>query len=175
MYGIAPTGPRAGLLPALFLLLLLPLAGQAQEKRPLDHDDYDRWTRIQQDGLSPDGRWFHYRLVPGEGEPTLHLRERDGTGEFAFERGRAPSFTRDGRFFVFIIAPSEEAREEARGARNTPQPVDSLAILDLASGELETLPRLRAVTVPDESDSRILIHRTAPRDGEEDEQENESH
>jgi dienelactone hydrolase len=163
------TGPTALL--ALLLLVLVPLAGDAQEKRPLDHDAYDRWHRIQQQALSPDGAWLRYRLVPGRGDAALHVRAVEGAEEHVIERGTDARFTRDSRFVVFRIVPTEEAREVARGGRNRPAPRDSLGILDLSTGEVERMPRLRGFTVPSESEGWILVHREAPRDDEADEEE----
>ncbi|TVR66107.1 MAG: S9 family peptidase [Gemmatimonadales bacterium] len=166
--GRVGTGPRW-----LLLLLTLFLAAPvfAQEKRPLDHDAYDVWNRIQQSGLSADGRWLHYRLTPGHGDATLVVREVSGEGSHEIERGQNPTFTRDGAFLVFRIAPTLEAREEARSNRNTPMPRDSLGILEVATGEIRRISRLKAFTVPDESREWVVIHREAPRNGEEAEDE----
>ena len=164
----ARTGSRLVL---LLLALLLAAPASAQEKRPLDHDAYDIWNRIQQSGLSADGRWLHYRLTPGHGDATLVVQEVSGEGIHEIERGQNPAFTRDGGFVVFRIAPTLEAREEARSNRNTPMPRDSLGILEVATGELRRIPRLKAFTVPEESREWIVIHREAPGNGEEGEEE----
>ena len=57
---------RATGLALAVLTLLIPTRTEAQ-KRPLDHADYDLWNRIQNQRLSPDGRYVTYQLTPGEG------------------------------------------------------------------------------------------------------------
>ncbi len=156
---------------ALLAILLLPFGGLAQDKPPLDHDVYDIWNRIQQEELSSDGTWFHYRVAPGHGDATLFVRQVNGDRTFEIPRGQNASFTRDGAFVVFRIAPTLEAQEEARKDRNTLTPRDSLGVLELATGEMDKIPRVRAFSVPEESSEWILIHRHAPRDGEEEPEE----
>jgi dipeptidyl aminopeptidase/acylaminoacyl peptidase len=137
---------------------------------PLDHDAYDLWNRIQQSGLSADGSWLHYRIVPGHGDATLRVREVDGERVHEIERGQNASFTRDGAFLVFRIVPTLEATEAARDDRNTPTPTDSLGILEVATGEITRMARVDGFTVPEESSEWVLIHREAP-EGEEDDAE----
>lgn len=168
MFGPLASRRHAAAGAMIFLaLLLLPLGALAQGKPPLDHDTYDIWNRIQQEELSPDGTWFHYRAAPGHGDATLFVRQVNGDQGFEIPRGQNASFTRDGAFMVFRIAATLEAQETARKDRNTPTPRDSLGILTLATGEMEKLPRIRTVTVPDQSSEWIVIHRHAPRAGQE--------
>lgn len=174
--GIFPTSrvsTRAGL---AFLLgafwiapaaeaLAQPFAPTAvQEKRPLDHEDYDRWNRIQQESLSPDGRWLQYRIVPGKGDATLHLVDVDGGATHAFIQGTGARFSRDSRFFVVRVQPTEAAREalsEAGNARSAEPLRDSLVVLDLATGTRTGFDRVRAFNVPTESREWIFMHRDA--------------
>jgi dipeptidyl aminopeptidase/acylaminoacyl peptidase len=162
-----------GLPLVLFLLLAGPgiAAAQpqgstnAQEKRALDHGDYELWNRIQQESLSPDGRWLTYRIAPGKGDATLHLVEVDGSTSHAFAQGTGARFTRDGRFFVVRIQPTEAAREaqrEAANGRNAETLRDSLVVVDLGQGSRTGFDRVRGFTVPSERSDWIFIHREAP-------------
>lgn len=153
------------LIPALgsLLVFVVALAAEAQEKRPLDHEDYDRWNRIQQQSLSRDGRWLQYRLVPGEGDGLLRVLEVDGDAVFEVDRGRDAVFSRDARFVVFRIEPSEDETEEEDDAESdgNGEPQDSLGILDLSSGDIQRLDRLQAFTLGEEADEWLVIHREA--------------
>lgn len=113
------------------LLVTLPIS--AQERRALDHADYDIWNRIQNDVLSADGRWLVYRLVPGDGDATMIVRALDGDRSLTLERGASPRFTADSRYVVAMIDPMQSAVDAAReeGGRNADTPKDSLAIIDL--------------------------------------------
>ncbi len=164
-----PRGSRNVISTALLLLLagaFLPGGVAAQEKRPLDHSDYDRWNRIQQPALSPDGGWVQYRIVPGHGDATLEVRAVEGERVIRIDRGRDARFSRDSRFLVFRIDPTQEARDAAEESnrRGDSAPRDSLGILDLGSGEITRIDRLKAFTLPDESMEWVAIHREAHRE-----------
>jgi dipeptidyl aminopeptidase/acylaminoacyl peptidase len=165
--------PYSSLLRTSALVLLLPLAAAGQEKPALDHEVYDIWNRIQQQEISADGAWFHYRVAPGWGDATLHVERIDGSSSHLIERGENASLTRDGRFLVFGISPTREALDEAAEDRNTPTPPDSLGILELSTGEIRKLDRLDRFSVPDESSEWIVIQREAPDEDEAEEEAEE--
>jgi dipeptidyl aminopeptidase/acylaminoacyl peptidase len=146
------------------LLCITPLDAQIAAKRPLDHDAYDRWNRIQAAQLSADGAWLDYVLAPGDGDATLVLRQLPGSAERRVERGTAAAFTRDSRFVVFRIQPMEAEVEKAQeaGRRGNQLPQDSLGILDLRSGELLKVERVRSFQLPEESSEWLAYHRQAP-------------
>jgi dipeptidyl aminopeptidase/acylaminoacyl peptidase len=168
-----PRSAPARIASILTLVLLLPLAAFGQDKPALDHDAYDIWNRIQQSGISADGSWFHYRVVPGHGDATLFVDHLNGDGAHEIERGRDAAFTRDGRFLVFRISPTQEAQDEARQNRNRSAPSDSLGILNLSTGEIQRMDRLEGFTVPAESSEWIVVHREAPEEDEAEEEEAE--
>jgi dienelactone hydrolase len=163
----APRASHTSLALGLLLLLAPALALEGQEKRALDHDDYDRWNRIQQESLSPDGNWLQYRVVPGFGDATLVVRTVNGERTLEIERGGGARFTRDSRYLVFRIDPTQAARDEARENRNTPAPLDSLGVLDLSTGEITRTDRIRGFTLPSESTAWVLVQREAERERRE--------
>ncbi len=133
------------------LCTLLAGALPAQQRRPLDHDVYDGWRRIENRALSPDGRWILYHLMPGEGDPELRVRQTAGGLEHALPRGQAARFTADRRWVGFTIKPAVAAVRQARRERKRAEqlPKDSLGILDLASGEVTRVARLRGFRLPE--------------------------
>lgn len=167
-------GGIASLLPAPLLplvlaaVLLLPpgLAGQQVARRALDHSDYDRWNRIQEEEISADGRWLLYRVTPGSGDGTLHLRAVQGEAELAVPRGAGADFTRDSRFAVFRIAPMDSVTREARNRRARPEamPRDSLGIAALdgdgAPRILARIPRVKSWSLAQEGE--VLVYHLEP-------------
>ncbi len=137
---------------AVTLFAVLAGTVAAQESRPLDHEDYARWNRIQSDVLSKDGRWLAYRLVPGEGDATLMIRDLEGGGEFALERGAQPRFTADGRYLVAMIDPMESVVDSLRaeGTRGDDMPDDSLAVVDLADFSVDRVPDVVSYRLPED-------------------------
>lgn len=135
------------------LLLVLPNNLFGQAKRPLDHDVYDSWNTIQGQAISNDGRWVLYAQNPQEGDGELHVRNLDSKTEHIVSRGQAARFTDDSRFVVFLIKPELARTREAEkeGKRSDAQPKDSLGIIDLRSGEITKVERVKSFQLPDEA------------------------
>lgn len=146
---------------------------ESQELQRLDHDDYDHWNRLHQTELSADGEWLSYRVYPGHGDGTLHVESVEGDERHELERGRNASFARDAGYVVFRIETEQEAEEEAEEDDELEEPQDSLGVLNLETGQVETMERLRTFTVPDESREWILVHRLEPPEDDEPEEEEE--
>ena len=138
-----------------------PLA--AQQKRALDHADYDIWKRIQNEIVSRDGHWLAYQLTPGDGDGTLNVRGLNQDRSAVVERGISPALTADGRWLVARIAPMDSAVTQAKKEKKkaADQPKDSLVILDLG-GSLDPASAFRAERVKSfeipEDDSRWMAY-----------------
>lgn len=160
----------------LVALVLLPVGveGQQETRRALDHSDYDRWNRIQEEEISADGRWLLYRLVPGRGDGTLQLRAVEGEAMLEVPRGIGAEFSRDSRFAVVRIAPMDSVTRAARAARTRAEamPKDSLGIVALdGSGTprvLARIPRVKSWALAEEGNGVLVYHlepdAPAPRD-----------
>jgi dipeptidyl aminopeptidase/acylaminoacyl peptidase len=173
------------------VLALLTLAGtagaQAAGKKVLTQDTYDAWRVIQGSTLSPDGRWAAYTLTPVVGDGHVVARMAEGTTEHRAPRGftgrpitsvnagdsafTAPpaQFTADSRFLVYLAYAPKEEFDRARRERRRPAdlPKNSLGIMDLASGQVVTLPRVRSFRLARESGKYLVYLREAdepPRD-----------
>jgi dipeptidyl aminopeptidase/acylaminoacyl peptidase len=125
---------------------------QQAEKRPLDHSAYDVWQGIDDEALSHDGSWLLYRLTMQDGDATLTVRSLDSGAEHAVSRGDGARFSSDARFVVALIKPELALLREAKRAKKKGDelPQDSLAILDLATGEVERIARVKSFQLPEE-------------------------
>ena len=162
------------------LALTLPLAactgvalGAQEAKRPLDHSVYDGWNRITARAISNDGRWMFYRLTPGLGDSRLYVRNTQSDQEFEIPRGTSPEFTYDSRFVVFHIEPVDsivkELRIEETRSADSPQdsldlPKDSLGVLELASGNVTRVARVKSFALPGEAGGWLAYLHEAPPD-----------
>lgn len=140
---------RLTLLPFFFLLFAaLPLAAQ----KPLDHADVHRWRKIDQTRLSNDGQWAAWSQLPvTEGDAALLLWSAATQKTQRFERASEPQFSFDSRLLVFKIKPALDTlkAQRRRKIKEEDLPKDTLAIYTLATGQLEKIPRLKSVNVPD--------------------------
>ncbi len=139
--------------------LILPLAfatgsaAPAGPKKPLSYDAYDGWRTIQGTALSRDGQWLVYALVPQDGDGELVVRNLKTDKEFRAARGRQPVVTVDGRFVVFTVAPVKADVDKAKKDKKKPeeQPKSALGVMDLATGQVTTVERVKSFKVPEES------------------------
>jgi len=141
------------------LLILVPglFPAGAVAQKPLDHDAYDRWRTIEQEALSRDGTWVSYVLQPQQGDAELVTRATGGTTEYRVPRGRDARFAPGGTHLVFVIKPEYAAVRAAKVAkkRADDMPKDSLGILDLSTGEIVRVERLKSFRVPERGGSYV--------------------
>ncbi len=155
---------------ALFALSVLAAPLSGQDKRALDHDDYDAWNTIRDDVLSADGRWLAYRLVPGDGDAMLVVRSLRDERTLRVERGASPSFSADSRYLVALVEPSEaeEDEAEAEGRRGAEAPKDGLVVVDLSDLSTTSFERVRSFALPEDAGGWLAYHLEAPlEDGDE--------
>ncbi len=134
------------------MALMLPSAVVSQ-KRPLDHAVYDSWNSIQDRRISDDGRWVLYSLVPQDGDAVLHVRHAQTDVAYTIPRGRAGRFADGARFVAFRIAPELALVREAKKEEKKPdeQPKDSLGILNLSTGVVVRIERVKSFKVPEDA------------------------
>ncbi len=167
---------RRTLCTVIVLVLLTPLAATAQ-KQALDHDDYDRWKEIDNYAISDDGAWARLTVEPPKGDGELRVKSLDSEQTYSVPRGTAARFTDDSRFVVFMIAPPYDSLRQARldDVPDAEQPKSALGILELASGEVARIERVRSYQLPEESSAWVAYHREAPLpDSTAEAEENES-
>ena len=147
----------------ILVVLVLPLAvatipvatasGTAAAKKPISYDAYDGWRSIQGTQLSRDGQWLVYALVPQDGDGELVALNLKTNKDYRSARGKQPVFTVDGKFVAFTIAPPKADVDKAKKDKKKPeeQPKNGLGIMNLATGEVTTVDRVKSFKVPEES------------------------
>ncbi|HEX3466495.1 MAG TPA: prolyl oligopeptidase family serine peptidase [Candidatus Elarobacter sp.] len=115
------------------MLPTLPRPVAADAPIPLNYKAYDGWNAIRTPKLSDDGRRLAYALTPEDGDPTLVVRDLDGSAERREERGSAPAFAGGGRFVVYTHPARKHDVDEAKKAKKKADelPHNGLGILDL--------------------------------------------
>jgi dipeptidyl aminopeptidase/acylaminoacyl peptidase len=139
------------------IALVLPLAaatgGAAGPKKLVSYDAYDGWRSIQATQLSRDGQWLVYALTPQDGDGELVVLNLSTNKEFRAARGSRPVITVDGKFVVFTVAPVKAEVDKAKKDKKKPeeQPKSALGVMDLATGQVTTVERVKSFKVPEES------------------------
>ena len=129
----------------------------AAAKKPLFYDAYDGWRAIQGTQLTRDGQWLVYALVPQDGDGELVALNLKTNKEFRSPRGKQPVVTVDGKFVAFTIAPLRADVDKAKKDKKKPdeQPKPGLGVMNLATGEVTTVDRVKSFKVPEEFGAAI--------------------
>jgi dipeptidyl aminopeptidase/acylaminoacyl peptidase len=151
---------------------------QPGAKRALTHQDYDAWRSIFGQQISRDGKWIAYALIPQDGDGEVIVRNvatgnewRSGRGwrpplpppdltdptaaqnfQAQMTRLTRPAFTADSRFIAFTIEPNKADVLKARREKKKPEemPKNALGLMDLSSGKVTRIDRLKNFQVPEE-------------------------
>ena len=171
------------------ILLLLPLAfhgatalAQAPAARPVDvavatrpettttarralmMDDLLNWKNIRGSTISNDGKWFGYQLAPNEGDSEVILRRTADDHELRFPVGdnaaASLSFSENSRYALFTIAPTKHEAERLRRDRRPVQ--NQVALVNLATGDVQKFEKVRRATFSGERGSWVAMHLYAP-------------
>ena len=133
------------LIPFIFLSFTLP----SQAKKALDHSSFDDWKKVTNHCLSNDGRWAAFSLDPQEGDGVLTLRNTSNGKAIQIARGAGIAFTADSRWAVANIKPLFKDTRQAKidKKKNFDMPQDSLAIVDLKSGDITKIPLVKGFRI----------------------------
>ncbi|HYG99621.1 MAG TPA: prolyl oligopeptidase family serine peptidase [Terriglobales bacterium] len=169
---------------ALVLLLVtsFALAQSAPAKRPITHRDYDNWKNIQNQKLSPDGKFVVYALFPQEGDGEAVIRNLATGVEYRESIGAKPapppsnplseitgqidrpqpigitvSFTADSKRVVFSTFPLKADTDKAKRAKKKPEemPKGDMVIVELESGKATRVARVKSFQVSEKSNEFI--------------------
>lgn len=118
----------------------------AVAKKQLDHDAFDSWQKLRNYGLSNDGVWECFLVEPQEGDGVLYFTNLKTSKQIKLERGYRPTFSSDSKWAVALIEPlfSESRQAKIDGKKDLKAPQDSLAIINLATGHIEKIARVKS-------------------------------
>jgi len=157
----------------VFSLSATPLS--AQEKRALDHTDFDQWKSISNENLSPNGDFLLYGLNPQEGDGGIVVQSLRSGNESFLERGERFRLSYDGSTLAYFIAAPYLEQRQAKIDGKKPNEVfdDTLAVYHLATGELQKFPEVNSFSFPEKSGEWIafLFDRELPEKKKNDEKE----
>jgi len=157
---------------ALSLSLVVAAPAALAQKKPLDHSVYDGWRRIAQQAISDDGLWALYQLRPGDGDGELRVHNLRTGEEIVVERGSGGAFTEDAAYVVARVEPARKDVREAKKAKKKPDemPKAGLAIVNLATGAIERVERVKRFAVPEEGSDWVayLLEKPLPEKKKQD-------
>jgi len=169
----------------LLAVCFLPTFAQkptTQTKRPLTHQDYDSWRSIQAPQISRDGKFVAYAYMAQDADSDVVVRNIVSTIEWRAPRGYRPPapppddslpnfgeiiaaqarlarplFTADSRYVFFSIEPTKAEVTKAKKDKKKPEdmPKNALGIMDLSSGQVTRVERVKNFQVPEDGSGFI--------------------
>jgi dipeptidyl aminopeptidase/acylaminoacyl peptidase len=149
------------MLHAVTLLLSGALPVTAQQAKPLlTVADYARFESILGETLSPDGRWFAYRVTKPDQDGELRIRRVDGSDSVRIvPLGSGPTFSADSRYLVWSVELPIAEREKLTREK---KPIRQQAtVMELATGTLTRHEDVRAFALSPDAQF-LVLHGYAP-------------
>lgn len=148
-------------LPLAFVAaVLVPLSAQNTAKRPMDLGDILSFRAMTTTAMSSDGKWFAYRVAPLQGDSEVIVRSTAGGQEYKFPVGEGAgpmTFSDDSQWMSMAVSLT---RAEAEAARRARRPVQTSAlIVNLATGDKVSIPKIRRFAFAGEMGGWIALHR----------------
>ena len=161
---------------AIFALMLTPAFLFSQEKRPITHDDYDKWENISGVELSNDGTHLLFLQNPQRLDGKLYIRNLETEDVTMIPRGGRAAISAGNGFAVFHIEPQKDTVRQAKveERKRDEMPKDSLGIFVFERGETILYPDTRSYQLPKEPSDWLAFSIDFKRIVEEKEQENSS-
>ena len=148
--------PRLRLLTTILIAVLafgLVSTAQAQDKRPLEHEDIHGWMRMSDIELTRNGEWVAWTEAPDRGDGHLMVTSANGDDRFTIPRGQDPVFSGNSRYVLFRIVPQADSVRQKKldEVKSKDMPADSLGILKLADGSIQKFADVQTFGVSDET------------------------
>lgn len=139
---------------------------QSGVKKLITHDVYANWRSIQAPVLSRDGTWAAYALQAQEADGEVVVKNLQNGREWRSPRGITPAFTADGKYLVFAVAPTRAELDKAKKEKKKPEdaPKPGIGVMDLATGKVESLERVKKFSVPEEGGNFLAVLLEATKD-----------
>jgi dipeptidyl aminopeptidase/acylaminoacyl peptidase len=170
MKRLRPSAVRLWVGPLVLLVALVafvPIGAQAPAKRAFDLEDILAFRAIGTTSLSTNGQWIAYRLSPLQGDSDVIVRATSGDKEMTFPVGEgaggAATFSAGSDWIAITTSLTRKEAEAARRARRPVQ--NSVTIVNLATGDKVSIPKIRRFEFAGETGEWIALHRYGPDTG----------
>ncbi len=145
----------------VFFVLLFHHAVLAQQKRPLNHHDYDGWESISGEQITKNGEWVGFQIRPQDGDAKLEVVAHGQPSQrHLVPRAHQWKFSNDDRFAVGKIQAEKDSVRalKLKKTKAEDMPKDSLFILNLKTGGLEKLARVKSYALPEEKGDWLAVY-----------------
>jgi hypothetical protein len=144
---------------AAAVLMAAMFAFAVAQKKPLDHDVYDKWPTLRGSAISRDGQWLLYTFGPAVGDSELVIKSTSADKAYRVPRGSNARFSFDSKFVVATVVPAKADVDKAKKEKKKPNemPKNELATVDLSTGQVSTVPSIPSFRIAEEDTGWIAF------------------
>ena len=150
---MSPSRLRLSLLVLVAFVAFVPLSAQNTAKHPMALSDILAFRAPGATVLSPNGQWLAYRMSPLQGDSEVVIKATSGDKEMKFPVGEgaggAVSFSDDSAWAAISVSPLRREAQANTRARRPNQ--TSVTLVNLASGEKVSVPKIRRFAFSEET------------------------
>ena len=148
----------------VFLTTSLTFTVANEDKRPLEHEDYDRWNAITGTTISDDGSWAMYTLRDGKDNNTLVIRSLTSRKEYSINNATGGRMSADRKYVAYRIVPDKELIKKLKKEKKPKDelPQEKFELLNLETGAQTTMQNVNSFAMPEKNGGWIAILLKAP-------------
>lgn len=154
---------------AIILILAFSVTLSAKDKKPFTISDIMKFKTVRYSGISTDGAWMYYSMLPDRGDGTSVFRKINDTINFRLDRGILSKISRNSQWGASIIVPKLIEIENAKTPKDKPK--NSLSLLKLSTGKTYDLGNANN-KYEFSNDSKWLIYQSISDDAKDDKGKN---
>ena len=126
----------------LFMVTMLAYG----QKPALDHSVYDSWKNLNAVSVPRNGDILMYTIAPQEGDVELVIENLRTGKKISVPRATRASLNQEGTKVIAVVKPFFNQTREAKikKAKKDDMPKDSLAIIDLKTGNVEKIANYKS-------------------------------
>ena len=150
-----------------FMLVFALIATLAYaQKKPLDHSVYDSWKSLNAVSVPRNGDILIYNINPGEGDTELVIENIRTGKKTIVPRATRAKLSEDGSKVVAVIKPLFEQTRQAKikKAKKEDMPKDTLALIDVKSGNVEKFANLKSHATADKWSTYLAFELTPAKE-----------
>lgn len=151
---------------AVILALVLAAFALHAQKPALDHSVYDSWKTLRGLSVPQNGDILTYMVSPGEGDLVLVIEDLKTNKKIEVPRATRVQISKDGSKAVAVIKPlfSQTRNAKIKKVKKDEMPKDTLAIIDIRSGEVKKYANYKSHNTPDKLTSTIAFELTPAKE-----------
>lgn len=136
------------------------------QKPPINHSVYDEWKSLTGLKIHNNGDIATYTISEQEGDAELIIRTISNNKTISIPRASRVSISKDSKNAVAVIKPffKETRAAKIKKLKRDDMPKDTLAIINIASGEVKKYPNYKIHYVPSKFNSTLVFELTPAKD-----------